>query len=180
MDRRRLLLACAVAPLAARAQETTITVGLADLQRLAEAQFPLQQGFQGALDATFTNPRLRLVADQGRLGGLFDLAASDRLFGNRWTGRLSLDAVPRWERQDRSVRLAQVRVQRFEVDEQVAAIREQIQRLGPGLAELALEDFSVYTLPEAQQGMLKAMGIEPAEVKVTARGLEIRLAPTKR
>ena len=36
MDRRRLLLACAAAPLAVRAQETTITVGLADLQRLAE------------------------------------------------------------------------------------------------------------------------------------------------
>ncbi len=180
MDRRRLLLACAAAPLGLRAQDTTVAVGLAELQRLAEAQFPLQQDFQGVLDVTFANPRLRLLGDQGRLGGLFDLAARDRLFGNRWTGRLSLDAVPRWEGQDRSVRLAQVRVQRFEVDEPVAALREQVQRLGPGLAEQVLEDFSVYQLPPAQQGMLDALGLEPAEVKVTPRGLEIRLAPTRR
>lgn len=180
MDRRRLLLACAAAPLGLRAQETTLAVGLAELQRLAESQFPLQQEFQGALDVTFTNPRLRLLGDQGRLGGLFDLAARDRLFGNRWNGRLSLDAVPRWERQDRSVRLAQVRVQRFEVDDQLPAVREQVQRLGPGLAELVLEDLSVYRLPEGQQVMLDALGLEPAEVKVTPRGLEIRLAPTRR
>ena len=144
MDRRRLLLACAAAPLAVRAQETTITVGLADLRAAGRSAVSPEQGFQGALDVTFTNPRLRLVGDQGRLGGLFDLAARDRLFGNRWTGRLSLDAVPRWERQDRSVRLAQVRVQRFEVDEQGPRDPRADPAPGPGLAELALEDFSVW------------------------------------
>ncbi len=180
MNRRRLLAVLGAAPFTLRAQNTSITVAEADLQRLVEAQFPLQQTFQGALDATFSHPRLRLLGDQGRLGGLFDVAARDRLFGNRWTGRLALDAVPRWQREDRSVRLNQVRVQRFEVDEPLAAVREQIQRLGPGLAQTFLEDVAVYTLPEQQQALLDQLGLEPSEVNVTPRGLEIRLAPTRR
>lgn len=181
MTRRPLLAFLALAPWAARAQNGSgITVAEADLQRLVETQFPLQQTFQGALDVTFSHPRMRLLGAQGRLGGLFDLAARDRLFGNRWTGRLDLDAVPRWQREDRSVRLNQVQVRRFEVDEPVAAIREQIQRLGPGMAQTFLEGVAVWTLPEQQQALLDQLGMEPSEVSVTPRGLEIRLAPTKR
>jgi len=87
--------------------------------------------------------------------------------------------VPRYEPADHSVRLQQVRVQRFAVDEPLAPLREQIERLGPGLAESMLEDVVVYTVPDEQLATLALLGLEPGEVAVTPRGVEIRLAPRR-
>jgi Protein of unknown function (DUF1439) len=178
MIRRMFLLACAAGG-ATSAQSTSITVAEADLQRLVERQFPLSQRYGEALDVTYSNPVLRVLGERGRLAATVDVAARDRLFGNRWRGRLALDALPRYEAADHSVRLRQVHVQRFEVDEPLAPLREQIERLGPGLAESLLEDVVVYTVPDEQLATLALLGLEPGDVTVTPRGVEIRLVPRR-
>jgi hypothetical protein len=48
-----------------------------------------------------------------------------------------------------------------------------MERLGAALAERALEDLAVYTLPAERAEALRAFGVAPGGVTVTERGVEV-------
>lgn len=193
-DARRRWLAClallmgiaiaiAVTTLAACAMlqpPNRVTLSQSDLQRLLERHFPLDRRLLEVLDVTITAPKLRLNPESNRLATELDVATRDRLFGGRWQGRLALDSALRYEPSDQTIRLAQVRVQDFSIDNAGASVRTQAERLGALLAERVLEDFTVYRVPPERAAQLLRAGVTPGTVTVTSRGVEITLAPISR
>ena len=94
-----------------------ITLGEAELADRIGRLFPRSQRLLEVLDIELSTPRLRLLPESNRLALSLWLRTRERLLGNAGHGQLAFDCVLRWEAQDFSLRLTQVRVQQlwFEV-----------------------------------------------------------------
>ncbi len=154
----------------------TITLSAADLQRLVDRQFPLERRFLEVLDVSVSAPRMRLLPERRRLGTELDVAVRDKLFGGRWQGHLALDSALRYEPRDQSLRLQQVRVDAFNLDNGGGPLPAQAERVAALLAERVLDDMVVYRLPPERLADLQRHGLVPSAVEVTARGLEVTLS----
>jgi hypothetical protein len=177
-----------------------ITLGETELNTLVGRAFPMRRRLMEVLELEASAPRLRLLPERNRLLVALSLALSDRLGGNRQAGSLAFDSALRFEPADQSVRLLQVRVQSVQLGGADAAglgaapePAEAASQAGSNgtdgsgglgnrvarqLAERALEDLAVYRLSAERQAQLKAAGLRPGAVTVTARGVEITLART--
>lgn len=203
-NRRRLLIGASVcAPVlllglggcAGLGGPQVITLGEPELNTLVGRAFPLRRRLMEVLELEASAPRLRLLPERNRLLVDLSLALSDRLGGNRQAGSLAFDSALRFEPTDQSVRLQQVRVQSMVlggagaaglvgsvgVPAATAAASDAAgstlgNRVARQLAERALEDLAVYRLSPERQTQLKAAGLAPGAVTVTARGVEITLA----
>jgi len=169
-----------------------ITLGEPELNTLVGRAFPLRRRLMEVLELEASAPRLRLLPELNRLLVDLSLALSDRLGGNRQAGSLAFDSALRFEPTDQSVRLQQVRVQSVllgaggPINDMAAPAaagtasdpaRSTLgNRVARQLAERALEDLAVYRLSPERQAQLKAAGLVPGAVTVTARGVEITLA----
>lgn len=156
----------------------SVTLSPREIDRLLARQFPLERRVLEVVDVTLDTPSVRLLPERNRLAVALDLAARDRVLGGRWRGRLEFDAALRWEAADRSVRLAQVRVQDFRLDGNPGATRSGVERLGGALFERLLEDRSLYSLPEERAERLRQAGYAPSRVDVTDAGIEIAFVRT--
>ena len=180
-----------------------ITLGEAELADRIGRLFPRSQRLLELLDIELSTPRLRLLPESNRLALSLWLRTRERLLGNAGHGQLAFDCALRWEAQDSSLRLSQVRVQQlwFEVGAgpstppsglppgsqfgsppappaAVGAPRvagNAPPRLGPALAEKVLEDLAIYRLGAETSTRLREAGLTPGAVTVTARGVEITL-----
>ena len=165
-----------------------ITLSEADLAALIGRVFPLNQRVLELLDVQLTAPQIRLLPDRNRLAVDLSLSSRERLRGTETRGRLAFDSALRYEPQDASVRLTQVRVQQVQLDSTgptpTAPASDRLagnaQRLALVLAERALEDLAVYRISADRQAKLRQWGVQPGAVTVTARGLEITLAALQR
>ena len=94
-----------------------ITLGEAELADRMGRLFPRSQRLLEVLDIELSTPRLRLLPESNRLALSLWLRTRERLLGNAGHGQLAFDCALRWEAQDTSLRLTQVRVQQlwFEV-----------------------------------------------------------------
>lgn len=169
---------------------TVITLGETELAGLVGRAFPLQRRVLELLDVQMSAPRLRLLPERNRLAVDLALQTQERLLGHSGRGQLQFDSALRWEAQDASIRLTQVRVQQIGFDggglpagaaAAAAALpasgpASASQRLGRALAERMLEDLTVYRVSTERQASLRQMGLQPGAVTVTARGVEITLA----
>lgn len=154
----------------------SVTLTESDLASLMSKHFPATQRVAEIAEVTVSSPRVWLIPERNRLGARFDLSAGDRLFRSSVQGRLALDCALRFEPSDDSIRLAQVRVQQLELDNNAwAAAAPPVQRLGALVAERMLEGLSVYQLKPEQAQRLHDSGLKPA-IAVTARGVELTLA----
>ena len=195
MHRRTFLLAPAAAALAGAAaqlqgcanlgQPRVITLSEAELSALVARAFPMQQQVLEVLDLQLSAPRLRLLPEINRISVLLVVRAQERLRGGRGRGELGFDSALRFEPQDASVRLNQVRVQHLDFAagaesslalEALTALPGAALRIGRGLAERLLEDLVVYRIGDQRLAQLHQLGLQPGAVTVTARGLEITLA----
>jgi len=173
----RFLLPLLLAACAGLGGPQTITLGEGDLQRLAERRFPLERRYLEVLDVTVGKPQVKLVAERNRLSTRFDLAVHDRLRGGSWHATLALISALRYEPRDQSVRLKQVEVDGVALES--GGSDPQAVRLGVLVAERLLEDMAVYTVPPERLAQLQRAGYEPGGVAVTARGVEVTLAPLR-
>jgi len=164
-----------------------ITLGEAELNALAGRHFPLQRRVMEVMEVEASAPRLRLLPERNRLAVALSLALRDRLSQSRQAGQLAFDSALRFEPADQSVRLLQVKVTSVLLDAMPAAAAASVPtaaaapdnlaaRLGRTLAERLLEDLPVWRLNAERQAQLKAAGLAPGAVTVTARGVEITLA----
>ncbi|OGB05662.1 MAG: hypothetical protein A3E25_14585 [Burkholderiales bacterium RIFCSPHIGHO2_12_FULL_69_20] len=198
MHRRHLLLALASPILvtglmglpgcAGLGNPSVITLGEAELAALVARAFPLNRRVLEVLDLQLSAPRLRLQPDFNRVSVALTLRAHERLRGGNGRGRLVFDSALRYEPQDASVRLTQVRVQQVDFMpgssagpasaalDVLTAQPGPAYRIGRALAELALEDLAIYRLSADRQASLRQRGLQPGAVMVTARGVEITLA----
>ncbi len=179
--RRRLVFALPMLALAGCAGfggPQTYTLGEQELADLLAKRFPATQRLAEIADVTVSSPRVWLIPERNRLGTSFDVSAADRLFGKAVQGKLALDCALRYEPGDDSVRLTQVRVQQLSLDTGSAGTMPlPAQRIGALLAERVLEDMAIYRLKPEQVQRMHQAGMRTGAVTVTARGVEVTLAP---
>jgi hypothetical protein len=154
----------------------SVTLGEAELQRWADGQFPLERRLLDVFDVSVSNPRLKLLPESNRLGTGFDISVRERLLGGRWQGRLQLSSSLRYETQDQTVRLVQVRVDDFRLDNPRGG-GSPAEHLGALLAERELEGRVIYRLTPERLARLQSHGLVPGSVTVTPRGIEVTFAP---
>jgi hypothetical protein len=150
-----------------------ITLSPRELDQWLDSRFPLDRRVLEVFDVTLSRPRLRLQPERDRLGTVLDVDVRERLLGGRWQGRIDFDAALRWEPRDRSIRLAQVRVQDFTLDRARDGARSEAERLGGAVVERVIEDLPIYALEAQRAERMRVAGLSPQAVHVTERGVEI-------
>ena len=168
-----------------------ITLSEAELVDHLDRSFPQARRVLDWLDVELSTPRLRLLPDTNRLALALWLRSRERLLGHAGHGQLAFDCALRYEPQDASLRLTQVRVQQLWFAAgagpatppalpspgaaQLPGGAGAPQRLAAVLAETVLDDLAVYRLGADALARLREAGLEPGAVTVTARGVEITL-----
>ena len=159
----------------------TIDVSQSRLQELVEARFPVKKRLFDAIDVTLVSPRISLQPEIDRLTVEVALAAGgdDGAVRASLSGGLAVSAGLRFEASDKTVRLVDVRVERFAIDGLPASWQRQLDRLGKPLAKSLLDDQVLYALRPKDVAGLEGRGLRPAELRVTATGVRITLVPAE-
>lgn len=180
MNRRFLLPAAAALLLAGCAGlggPKVITLDEAELARLVAKNFPLERRALEILDLRLDAPRTTLQPQGNRLATELELQATERLSSRRYQGRLAMDYRLRYDDAAQAVRLTDVRVQRLQFDDASERLQPYVERLGGLLAEQLLRDAVIYRFKPEDLEKAGRRGYQPGAVTVTARGVEITLAP---
>ena len=174
---------CAAIALAACASllPNTVEVPQARLQELIARRFPIDKRVLDAIDLTVDSPRLGLQPETNRISVELALRAeSGGAVAARMVGSLLVSEGLRYEASDHTVRLVDVRVERFAIDGLPGNWQRQLDRLGKPLAKALLEDQVLYTLRPKDVAVLEGRGVRPGALRVTATGLSITLMPVDR
>ncbi len=157
---------------------TVITLGQPELNSLLERSFPLQRRLLDWLDVSLSRPTLQLLPERNRIAVAVAVLTQERLSARSARLALGFDSALRYEPRDASLRLNAVRVQRLGLDSaaSVGPPAGFLARLGQALAEQALENLALYSVPADRLAALRRLGLQPGAVTVTARGVEITLA----
>ena len=174
---------CAAIALSACATRVpnTVEVPQARLQELIARRFPIDKRVLDAIDVTVDSPRLALQPESNRISIELALRAEGGgAIAARAVGSLVVSEGLRYEASDNTVRLVDVRVERFTIDGLPGNWQRQLDRLGKPLAKALLEDQVLYTLRPKDVAVLEGRGVRPGDLRVTATGLSITLLPTAR
>ena len=106
-----------------------------------------------------------------------DVDTGRTLLAEGFKGRLALSYGLRYEPGDQSVRLADVRLERFQMDGVPDALKTRTGRLGSLLAEELLSGFTVYRFKAEDLNKALALGLKPGAIQVTGRGVALTLEP---
>lgn len=155
----------------------TVTLDEAELNRLIGSHFPQQQRLLEVAELTVDTPRVWLIPERNRLGTRLGVHGGERWLGRPLAGGLTLDAALRYDPSDATIRLTQVKVEQFALDAGSASLPVPLQFLASQVAQRALEDMAVYQIRPEQLERLNGAGFKPGAVTVTARGVEVTLAP---
>jgi hypothetical protein len=170
-----LSMAAALAGCASLGVPDRLTLSQAELNERLAQRFPQERRWLELFDLRIARPVVTLLPATNRLGTLLDLEAAERLFGRRFGGRVTLDYALRYDAPSRSLRMAQVRVWRVELEGWPEAAAPG--RLGAWLAEQFFEDLPLHEFRADDLQRIAAAGRRPGAVTVTSRGLEIALEP---
>lgn len=141
-------------------------------------QFPMRNQVLEVLDVTAQAPRLTLQPQANRVLADIDLAATDRLFGQRYQGSLWVSFGLRYEPRDQTIRLNQLTVDKVSVQGLPDSYQRQLTKLGSWLTEDRLQDYVVHRLRPEDLRRANQYGLTVSDIKITSRGLAIVLAPT--
>lgn len=176
--RREILLAFAAAAVlpgcAGLGLDRTLRIDAADLQRMAAREFPLRRRVLEVVELEVSAPRLGLRPERQRIAASVELSARDRVFDARADGRLDFDAVLRWAAADQTLRLADVRVERLELDTHGSRAPLPAERLAGLAVERALEGLVVWRLPPERAERLRRAGLAPERIEVESDALVVR------
>lgn len=186
---RRLWLAGSVSVLAlglsgcALLQPGQRTVGISEakLAQAIAAQFPFNNRYLELFDVSLAAPRVRLMPRENRIGTELGYSIGTLWSGSRAVqGTLNLSYGLRFEPNDGTVRLADVRVDGFEVPGVPQAYAARANRLGGLLAENLLQDFVLHRLKPEDLKAASGWGYQPGALQVVPGGLQLQLNPVKR
>jgi hypothetical protein len=144
------------------------------------AQFPVSARLLEVFDVTVSAPKFRLLPQENRIGTELDVTATQAMLGQQFNGRLGLTYGLRFEPADATVRLAGVRIARFQMDGVPDTLQTPMGRLGAQLAEQALDGFAVHRFKPEELQLAHDMGLQPGAINVTERGLAVTLEPRAR
>lgn len=168
---------CALAGCASLFGPRTVEVSQAQLQGRIDREFPLNYRLLEFFDVNVSAPRLSLRPEANRIATAFQVSVSGQLFRQPHRGTLALDYGVRFELTDNTLRLTQVHVDHFEIDDASIGTAWQLDRIGAQLAEHLLNDRVVYTLRPEDVEAVEGRGYRPSEIRVTRSGLAMTLLP---
>jgi hypothetical protein len=148
----------------------------AELNQMLARRFPVEKRLLQTLDVSLNHPSLGLRPESNRLATAFDISASDRLFGQRWQGRLALEYALKLDPVDGSLSMAEPRVTELRIDEGLSA---QAQRLGAVVLESMLDGLVLHRLKPEQLQQLADASLAPGEVRVRPDGVEVTTVPRR-
>ncbi|MBZ8139224.1 hypothetical protein CLD22_04825 [Rubrivivax gelatinosus] len=160
--------------------DRSLRIDEAELQRLAAREFPLRRRVLEIVEVDISAPRIGLLPEHQRVSASVEVAAHERLFGGRADGRLEFDAALRWAAADQTLRLAEVRVGRFELDSHGGRAPLPAERLGALVVERALEGAVVYRLPPQRAERLRRAGLVPEGIEIEPGALLLRFTDAPR
>ena len=159
----------------------TVDVSQVRLQELIARRFPVKKRLFDAIDLTVDSPRVTLQPEANRIAVELSLdAGSDRVVRSKMAGSLLVSEGLRFEPGDNTVRLVDVRVERFAIDGLPGNWQRQLDRLGKPLAKALLDDEVLYALRPKDIASLEGRGVRPADLRVTDTGIAITLRPVDR
>jgi hypothetical protein len=186
MNRRRLVVGAGLAGVAgglagcaALGQgPRTVEISEAQLLALISRPFPRSQRYFELFDVTLSAPRLRLMPETHRIGTELSYSLGASVLSERqMTGTLALSYGLRFEPADATLRLADVKVERFDLSALPRAYAGRGQRLGALLTEELLQDLVIHRLDAADQRRLAERRLRPAAVRVLPGRLQLQLDP---
>lgn len=157
----------------------TVVITREELLRKLGQRFPSTKRLLNLLDVQAGLPELTLQPQANRVLAAVPLQARDLLMGQSYTGKVALSFGLRYEPQDLSVRLSQVRVEEIHVNGLPAAARQHLTRLGAWLAEERLQDQVIHQFKPEDLRTADRMGYEVGGLRVTDTGLAIDLQPRR-
>lgn len=185
-SRRRRALAVLLAALGVAACTSllvprSVDVPQARLQELLARRFPVHKRLFDLFDVSVDSPRLTLQPESNRVAVELALnAAGDGAVKTSMTGSLLVSEALRFEPADHTIRLADVRVERFAIEGLPGSWQRQLDHLGKPLATALLEDQVLYALRPKDVAALEGRGVQPGELRVTDSGITITLRPLDR
>ncbi len=151
------------------------------LLAMVAKQFPVQKKYLELFEVSLSEPQLRLMPEENRIGTRLNYAASTVLNSkNPWSGQLELSYGLRYQASDQTVRLDQVRMEGFQVAGVPAAYAQQLRGAGTQIAEVLLQDLVVHQLKPEDLRTVDGLGYQPGVLKVVPGGLRLTLEPVKR
>lgn len=186
--RRTVLVAAGVAGLAAVAGcasliggPRTVTISKARLTERVSRQFPQSQRYLELFDVTMSAPRVWLIPEENRVGTELQYTLGASVLSERqMAGSLAMTYGLRFEPSDATVRLTRLRVQKFDLKGLPQAHAARGPQLGRLLAQGVLMDLVVHRLDGSDLRWLQQTDLQPAELKVLADGVQLRLEPVDR
>lgn len=159
----------------------TLEISEARLADLVSRRFPLDHRYLEMVDVSLSRPRLRLLPQENRIQTELDYTMGTALPGTRSVrGVLGLSYGLRFDPADRSVRLSEVRVERFDVPGVPAGQAERMSRLGSAVAESVLQDAVIHRLRADELKVAEGWGYEPGAFRVVPGGLQLTMTPVRR
>lgn len=186
LSRRELLSALAVPLLLAGCGSLPlgpdhILLSETQLAQALARQFPVQKRYLELFDLRLSDPRLRLLPDSNRVGTQMHYVLGESWLGaRRVEGQMDFSYGLRFEPADASVRLAEVRVEAFELSGLGPALLPQARRLGGLVAEQFLEGQSIYRIPPERLQAAQNLGRQPGALQVVPGGVLLQLQPFKK
>ena len=186
LNRRDLMLAL-VAPLALgacssmRGGPRQVDVSERRLLSLISRQFPLKKRYLELFEVELSDPSLRLMPEENRIGTRLNFAASTSL--NRadpWIGQMALSYGLRYEASDQTVRLTAVKLDGFDLEGVPAAYAKPLRGVGTHLAENLLQDLEVHKFKAEDLRTVDGLGYQPGVLTVVPGGLRLQLDPKAR
>jgi hypothetical protein len=186
LNRRDLMLAL-VAPLAfgacssMRAGPRQVDVSERRLLDLISRQFPLKRRYLDLFEVQLSDPSLRLMPEENRIGTRLNFAASTVLNRSEpWTGQMALSYGLRYEASDQTVRLTAVKLDGFDLEGVPAAYAKPLRGAGTHLAENLLQDLEVHKFRPQDLRSVEGLGYQPGVLTVVPGGLRLQLDPKAR
>jgi len=159
----------------------SIDLSEAKLAAMIGGQFPFNSRYMELFDVVLDRPQVRLMPAENRIGTAIGYSIGASLLGLRPTqGTLDLSYSLRFEPADQTVRLTQVRVERFDVPGVPSAYATRANRLGGLLAEGLLQDFVIHRLQPEDLRAVHGWGYQPGALQVLPGGLRLQLDPVER
>lgn len=181
---RRRMVAALVLPLvlsacaSMRTAPRQVDVSEKQLLDLVSRQFPLQRRYLELFEVSLSDPSLRLMPKENRVGTRLNFAASTLL--NRaqpWAGQMELSYALRYQASDLTVRLNAVRLENFQLAGVPSSYAQALSGAGTQLAENLLQDLVVHRFKPEDLRRVDGMGYQPGSLTVVSGGLRLQLDP---
>lgn len=173
-----LAVACGLLAACATPGPRVIRITEAELNAAIARQMPQGTRSMGLFDVSLRQPVLTFLPQEGRIRTELEVSLGTALLGGqRISGRLQFSAGLRVEPADGTVRFAQVRVERTDLQGLPPNARPLAEVVGPEIAQRVLRDIVVHRLrPEELQAAAR-YGYRLGAIRVVPGAIEMTLEP---